>query len=77
MMMSQNLPPEPLARLQREIRMLGDETDKSLLELRVEVDRLKLEVAALKTFLETAFPAFSEQFSQILARTIQEVDPEG
>jgi len=74
--MNQSIPAEQLAHLQKEFRLLGEETDKSILELRVEVDRLKLEIAALKTILGSIFPTFAEQFPQVLARTIQEVDPE-
>jgi hypothetical protein len=67
---------EQINRLQKELSLAGAATDKKLLELRVEVDRLRLEMTALKTFLCTAFPSFEEQFPQILARTIQEVNPE-
>jgi hypothetical protein len=67
---------EQLARLQNELKLAGGDTDRRLLELRVEVDRLKLELAALKTFLAAASPSFAEQFPQVLARTIEEVNPE-
>lgn len=67
---------QQMARLEKEIRFAGSETDRSLLDLRVEVDRLKLELRALKTFLGAVNPSFGEQFPQILAQTIQEVDPE-
>lgn len=67
---------EEVARLQKELSLSGAETDKRLLDLRVEVDRLRLEMAALKTFLGAAYPSFGEQFPQILAQTIQDVDPE-
>lgn len=67
---------EQLARLQNELKLAGGETDRRLLELRVEVDRLKLELAALKKFLAAANPSFAEQFPQVLARTIEEVNPE-
>jgi hypothetical protein len=67
---------EQLARLQNELKLAGGEADKRLLELRVEMDRLKIELAALKNFLAAANPSFAEQFSQVLARTIEEVNPE-
>jgi len=67
---------EQLTRLQNELKLAGGETDKRLLELRVEVDRLKLELAAVKNFLAAANPSFAEQFPHVLARTIEEVNPE-
>jgi uncharacterized small protein (DUF1192 family) len=67
---------EQLARLQNELKLAGGEVDKRLLELRVEVDRLKIELAALKNFMAAASPSFAEQFPQVLARTIEEVNPE-
>jgi hypothetical protein len=67
---------EQLARLQNELKLAGGEADKRLLELRVEADRLKIELAALKNFLAATSPSFAEQFPQVLARTIEEVNPE-
>lgn len=67
---------QELERLQKERKLAAAETDRQLLELRVEVDRLKLELAALKSFLAAANPSFAEQFPQVLARTIEEVNPE-
>lgn len=67
---------EEVARLQNEAVLAGAETDRRLLDLRAELDRLKLEMMALKAFLVAANPSFAEQFPQVLARTIAEVDPE-
>lgn len=67
---------EQLSRLEKEIRLGGAEVDERFLDLRADLDRLHLEMTAVKTYLETAFPTFREQFPQILARTIQEVNPE-
>lgn len=67
---------EELSRLQKELRLGGAETEQRMLDLRAEVDRTRLEVEAIKIFLSDAFPAFREQFPQILARTIEEVNPE-
>ena len=47
---------EQLARLRKELKLAGEEADKRLLELRVEVDWLKIELAALKNFLAAANP---------------------
>ncbi len=67
---------EQIARLQKEICLGGSEVEKRLLELRAEVDRVRLEMAAVKQFLGTAYPAFTEQFPHILARVVEEVNPE-
>jgi len=67
---------EQMTRLQRELKMAGGTTDGQMLELRVEVDRLKIEVAALKSFLAAANPSFAEQFPEVLSRTIEEINPE-
>ncbi len=67
---------EEIARLQKELSIGGAATEQRILELRAEVDRIHLELAAIKSFLGTVFPAFEEQYPQILSRTIEEVNPE-
>ncbi|PLX82813.1 MAG: hypothetical protein C0617_13145 [Desulfuromonas sp.] len=67
---------EPIVRPGKELTLSGLETDSGLLELRGEVDRLRLEVIALKTYLGSAHPSFRELFPDILARTIEDVNPE-
>jgi hypothetical protein len=74
--MNQNALEERLIRLEKELRLGGEQAENRFLELRVEIDRMKLDLAAVKTFLGSAFPSFSEQFPQILERTVQEIDPE-
>lgn len=67
---------ELVNRLRKDLSLSSEQTEKQMLELRVELDRVHLEIVALKTFLGAAYPSFSEQFPQILEKTIQEVDPE-
>jgi len=67
---------EKINRLQKGMQFAGVETDRCLLELRLEVDRLRLELTALKNFMKASNPSFAEQFPQILEKTIHEVDPE-
>lgn len=67
---------EELSRLRNQLKVSGEEADKKVLDLRVELDRLKIEIVALKGFLSSANPSFSEEFPRILARTIEEVNPE-
>jgi hypothetical protein len=40
------------------------------------MDRLKLEIAALRAFLEHAFPDFEKQFSEYFQQTVRQVNPE-
>jgi hypothetical protein len=67
---------EKKGRPQNGMQFAGLETDRRLLELRLEVDRLRLEMTALKNFMKAANPSFAEQFPQLLEKTIREVDPE-
>ncbi len=67
---------EEIHRLGKELRLAGSENEMARLELRVQIDRLRLELTALKAFLNAANPTFAEQFPQILADTIQNIDPE-
>jgi len=67
---------EQLTRLRREQKMAGEAADAQMLELRVEVDRLKIEVSALKSFLAAANPSFAEQYPEVLSRAIEEINPE-
>lgn len=67
---------EKINRLQKGLQYAEDETERSLLELRVEVDRLRLELTALKDFMMVSNPSFAELFPHILDKTIHEVDPE-
>jgi len=67
---------ERIDRLQKGMQYAGAETDRCLLELRGEVDQLRLEMAALKTFMRVSNPSFAELFPHILEATINEIDPE-
>lgn len=62
--------------LDQEVKLLGEYYEKKLIDLRSEVDRLKLESAALKVLLQEALPSFSGRFEDILEKTIREVNPE-
>ncbi len=67
---------EQLRRLQKELRIVGDDTDRRILDMRAEVDFLKYELLALREFLSASNPTFAEQYPQILSKIIQEVNPE-
>ncbi len=67
---------EEINRLQKELQLSGGDVDRRLLDLRVEIDRLRLELTAIRKFLGAANPAFAEMYPRILEQTIQEIDPE-
>ena len=62
--------------IERELRLSGEALDSRNLEVRADIDRIKLEIAALKKFLKTALPDFEERYREIFSRTVEEVDPE-
>lgn len=63
-------------RLRNELTALSDYHKKRLFDMRGEVDRLKLEMAALRIFLEEAFPDFTERFPRLYRKTMEEMNPE-
>lgn len=67
---------ERIARLEKELLRGGAQAEQQLLDVRADIDRLRLELSAVRQFLGIVYPSFEEQFPQILSRTIQEVNPE-
>jgi hypothetical protein len=59
-----------------ELRLSGEFTDNRFMELKADVDRLRLEVTALSRFLERTVPSFSRDFPPILEAVFQKVNPE-
>ncbi len=62
--------------LRKETRISGEDVDERLIELQAEIDGLKLDVAALKAFLEAEHPHFPEKFEVIRQATRRTVNPE-
>lgn len=62
--------------LARELRYSGEGVEKRLIGLRTEIDRLKIEVAALAKFPETKNPGFSEEIQAIHRETARDINPE-
>jgi len=60
----------------RELSVLVEELDKSKLDLRSEVDVLRIEVETLKTFLKKHHPKFTGTFGKIKSQTMMETNPE-
>jgi uncharacterized protein YPO0396 len=62
--------------MKKEIEATGAIAEKRAIELRADIDRLKLEVIALKAFLKDEFPEFEKRFPGILKETVKRIPPE-
>lgn len=62
--------------LESELRLSGEFTNRRLLDMKAEMDRLKLELTVLARFLEREMPSFTRDFQSIREEVFQEVDPE-
>lgn len=65
-----------IERLAEELRLSGEYADGRFIDVRAEIDRVKLEVEALRRFLERAFPSFGPDLERIKTEIVQEFDPE-
>ena len=63
-------------RMGTELRLSGDLTDSRIMEIKIEIDKLKLEIAALKGFLEQTLPTFARTYPDIKDEIFREVNPE-
>ncbi len=63
-------------RIANEHRLSGELADSRFVELKAEIDQVKLEVAALRKFLEQAYPSFARDFPGIKENIFREVNPE-
>ncbi len=62
--------------LEQEIRVLVEELDKQKLDMRGQLDELRLEIESLKGFLQREHPEFPETFRKMKEQTIQNKNPE-
>ncbi len=67
---------EKIARLEKEFGLWGSDTERKLLDLRADADRVRIELAAIKNFLRAEIPSFEKEFPRILERAIEEINPE-
>lgn len=67
---------DKLKLLEREVSLLGDEAEKSKLDLKEAVDSLKLEIESLKIILKEMTPDFEEKFKNARNYALREIDPE-
>jgi hypothetical protein len=62
--------------IKKEVDATGEIAEKRAVDLRADIDSLKLEIIALKEFLKSEFPAFEKRFSEIFKDTVNKVSPE-
>jgi hypothetical protein len=62
--------------LAQEVDEIWPAANKRFLDLRADIDNLKLEVISLKKILELEIPSFEKRFSQIFNEIVKEVPPE-
>jgi hypothetical protein len=65
-----------LALLDHELGALADEVDQTKLNLRSDLDTLRLEIEALKAYLKDLHPEFGQRFVKIKANTVLDTNPE-
>lgn len=63
---------DELTRLQKEFRNFSALSERSIRDLRTDLERCRLELKALETFFGSVNPSFVEQFPQVLERTVRE-----
>lgn len=65
-----------LDRVSKEQSLSGEVTASRFIEIKAEIDKVKLEIAALSRFLEQAIPSFTRDFPEIREKIFREVNPE-
>lgn len=68
--------PTDLHLLRRELELQGELLSQERVERRAEIDRLKLELVALKQLFERLAPGFTVEFNRFHARARQSQNPE-
>lgn len=62
--------------MQKEIEATVSLLEEAKLDLTASVDSLKIEIEALKTYIERHHPGFSESYTKLKDEAIQAIDPE-
>lgn len=62
--------------MQKEIEATVSLLKEAKLDLTASVDSLKIEIEALKTYIERNHPDFSESYATLKEEAIQSIDPE-
>ena len=62
--------------LEKEVNLLGDDSEKSRLDLEESVDSLRLEIESVKMVLKELVPDFQDKFRNIKNTVLREIDPQ-
>ena len=62
--------------LHKELETMGDDLDRERLELRGEIDDLKIQIQALKKSLNQLLPGFDASWKKAYDEELQSFDPE-
>ncbi len=65
-----------IERVSKEVSLSGELADSRFIEMKAEIDEIKLEIASLRRFLEQANPSFASEYPDIREKIFREVNPE-
>lgn len=67
---------ERLKLLEKEMNLLGEDVEKTGLDIKEAIDLLKLEIESLKRIMDGLVPDFQKKFSGVKNTVLREIDPE-
>ena len=62
--------------LEKEVNLLGEDSEKTRLDLEEAVDSLRLEIESVKMVLKDLVPDFQDKFGNIKNTVLREIDPQ-
>lgn len=62
--------------LEKEVKLLAEDSEKTRLDLEEGVDSLRLEIESLKMVLKDFVPDFQDTFRKVKNTVLREIDPE-
>jgi len=62
--------------LEERVNLLGEDSEKTRLDLEAAVDSLRLEIESVKMVLKDLVPDFQDKFRNIKNTVLREIDPQ-
>ena len=62
--------------LEERVNLLGEDSEKTRLDLEAAVDSLRLEIESVKMVLKDLVPDFQDKFRNIKNNVLREIDPQ-